>query len=91
MFTRMVVLVWFHSICVGSMSELSSECDEAGNCVWMCCAWEPNDGSCETLQTSEMFLSFTNYTFPGGFDVRFGKPCDKMERVDDEEWLLEVN
>lgn len=90
MFARMVVLAWFHSICADSLNELSSECDVVENCVRMCCGWEPEDGSCEFLQSSEKFLLFKNFTFPE-VDMRFGKPCDKMQRVDDGEWFLKVN
>lgn len=91
MFVRMVVLVWFHSVCIESLSELSFECDEADGCVRICCGSQELelDGSCEALQTSEMFSSFRNFTFPE-VDVRFGKPCDMMHHVDDEDWFFEV-
>lgn len=90
MFVSMVVLFCLHSICAGSLNDLSSDCDEFESCIRMCCNLESEDDFCEVLVASELFESFINLTHASA-DIKFVKPCEKMELIDDDEWFLEVN
>lgn len=84
------MLICFHPIFVDSLNETSSNCDDKEGCVRMCCNWEVDDGSCETLMKSELFQAFRNFTLHGA-DIKYGVPCEKMQPVDDDDWIFEVN
>jgi hypothetical protein len=89
MLTVVVALVCFHIICVGSLNETSSGCDDTKNCVTLCCNRESDDRSCETLSDSELLDLFRNLSVPQG-EVKYANPCDSMSRAEDDEWIFEV-
>lgn len=83
----MVVIFSFHSIYV---SGLSGDCESSESCVRFCCDFELlEENSCGTLTVSE-FRDYLNVSFVN-VEVLFGKPCDKMQVIDDAEWKFEVN
>lgn len=88
MFGRMVVFLCFHSLCVGSLNETSSTCDDTDKCVRLCCDRE-SDGCISNFESFAQKL-VKNFNL-SELELAFGKPCEKMEFVDDFRWKFEVN
>lgn len=87
MFRRMVVLFCFHSICVDSFNE--SDCDDAEDCIRICCDSNLNESSCQMLVETGSFEQFKYLSFPDS-SIKFGFPCEKMLPVNGDEWSFEV-
>lgn len=86
MYMKMVVLIVFHSICVGSFNDLNLNRDQANNCLRICCDLEVQDFSCEKLNSSEFIGRYENSNFP---DANI-KLCEHVIPVNASEWFMEV-
>lgn len=89
---RMIIFAIFHSsVCAGkvdgnNVTSSTAACEQTKNCVQLCCESEREcDQNYKNFDDFKRYLSTVNVNY----ELRFGKPCQKMHNYT-KKWSLEV-